>query len=98
MFLPEPRSPKTNRKNNQHPSQPVVSVAQYPPGHKWHGEVFWLHISTDNLRTYTSCDEMQHEFMEWCGGDFAPVSIPPISMGGLALILITFLSWGGGRT
>jgi hypothetical protein len=54
----------------QHPSQPVVFVAQYPPGHKWHGEVFWLHISTDNLRTYTSCDDMQHEFMEWCDRNF----------------------------
>ena len=54
----------------QHPSQPVVFVAQYPPGHKWHGEVFWLHVSTDNLRTYTSCDEMQHEFMVWCDRNF----------------------------
>jgi hypothetical protein len=54
----------------QHPAQPVVFVAQHPPGHEWHGEVFWLHVSTDNLRTYTSCDAMQHEFMEWCDRNF----------------------------
>ena len=54
----------------QHPSQPVVFVAKCPPGHKWHGEVFWLHVSTDNLRTYASCAEMQHEFMEWCDRNF----------------------------
>ena len=54
----------------QHPSQPVVFVAQYPVGHEWHGEIFWLHVSTDNLRTYTSCDAMQHEFMEWLDRNF----------------------------
>ena len=54
----------------QHPSQPVVFVAQYPEGHKWHGEIFWLHVSTDNLRTYTSCEAMQHEFMEWLDRNF----------------------------
>ena len=54
----------------QHPSQPVVFVAQHPVGHEWHGAIFWLHVSTDNLRTYTSCDATQHEFMEWLDRNF----------------------------
>ena len=54
----------------QHPSQPVVFRAQYPPGHEWHGEIFWLHVSTDNLRTYTSCDAMQSTFMAWLDRNF----------------------------
>ena len=66
----KPGEERCSVRMEQHPSQPVVFVAKYPPGHKWHGEVFWLHVSTDNLRTYTSCAEMQHEFMEWCDRNF----------------------------
>lgn len=54
----------------QHPNQPVVFKAQYPSHHKWHHEIFWLHVSTDNLRTYTSCPDIQREFMRWLDRNF----------------------------
>lgn len=54
----------------QHPAQPVVFKAIYPTHHKWHREIFWLHVSTDNLRSYTSCPAIQAEFMAWLTRNF----------------------------
>ena len=55
----------------QCPTQPVVFRAAFPVGHKHHGEIFWLHITTDNLRSYTSSDEIQVEFMDLLDSVFA---------------------------
>ncbi|PHR10098.1 MAG: hypothetical protein COB29_01155 [Sulfitobacter sp.] len=48
-------------------SQPVMFKTEYPEGHEYHGEIFWLWMHNDNVRTYTSCDAMQEEFREWWG-------------------------------
>ena len=49
----------------QCPYQPVLFKAEFPPGHAHHGEIFWLHIATDNIRTYTSIPSLQTTFMDW---------------------------------
>ena len=49
----------------QCPHQPVLFKAEFPPGHEHHGEIFWLHIATDNIRTYTSAPDVQTAFMDW---------------------------------
>ena len=49
----------------QCPYQPVLFKADFPLGHEHHGEIFWLHIATDNIRTYTSIPAMQQTFMDW---------------------------------
>ena len=49
----------------QCPHQPVLFKADFPPGHEHHGEIFWLHIATDNIRTYTSVPDVQTAFMDW---------------------------------
>jgi len=54
----------------QNPFQPVMYGAEFPTGHKWHGEKYVLHISTDNLRTYGSNPAMQIEFMAWLRRNF----------------------------
>ena len=54
----------------QNPFQPVMYGAEFPTGHKWHGEKYVLHISTDNLRTYGSNPAMQTEFMAWLRRNF----------------------------
>ena len=54
----------------QCPTQPVVFRAAYPEGHPRHGEIFWLHITTDNLRSYTSQDAIQTEFMDFLDSVF----------------------------
>ena len=54
----------------RHPAQPVVFKAECPPDHEWHNEIFWLHVSTDNIRTYTSSATMQNSFMDWLARTF----------------------------
>ena len=54
----------------QNPFQPCMYGAQYPADHPRHGEVFILHVSTDNLRTYSSCAEMPGEFLGWLRRNF----------------------------
>ena len=54
----------------QNPFQPCMYGAQYPVGHPRHGEIFILHVSTDNLRVYSSCAEMPREFLGWLRRNF----------------------------
>ena len=68
----------------QNPYQPCMFKAEYPAGHIHHGEIFILHVSTDNLRTYGSSPAIQGEFMAWLrrnfdvtGGDTSLRDQPP---------------------
>lgn len=54
----------------QCPTQPVIFRAQFPADHRYNGEIFWLHITTDNLRSYTSEDAIQTEFMDFLDSVF----------------------------
>jgi len=54
----------------QNPFQPCMYGAKYPTGHPRHGEIFILHVSTDNLRTYSSCADMPAEFLGWLQRNF----------------------------
>ena len=54
----------------QNPFQPCMYGAKYPAGHPRHGEIFILHVSTDNLRTYSSCPDMPAEFLGWLQRNF----------------------------
>jgi hypothetical protein len=54
----------------QNPYQPCIFKAEYPAGHPHHGEIFVLHISTDNLRTYGSSSAIQGDFMAWLRRNF----------------------------
>ena len=54
----------------QNPFQPCMYGALYPVGHPRRGEIFILHVSTDNLRTYSSCAEMPGEFLGWLRRNF----------------------------
>ena len=74
----------------QCPTQPVIFRAAFPTGHKHHGEIFWLHITTDNLRSYTSNDEIQSEFMDFLdsvfvttGGRTALQDLDPLTFHGV---------------
>lgn len=48
----------------QSAAQPFIFKARYPAG-PHHGEIFWVYISTDNIRTYTSCSDIHYEFRGW---------------------------------
>ena len=39
--------------------------AEYPADHEHHGEIWWLHVTTDNLRTYSSKRAIQEDFIAW---------------------------------
>jgi hypothetical protein len=54
----------------QNPFQPCMCGAKCPTGHPRHGEIFILHVSTDNLRTYSSCADMPAEFLGWLQRNF----------------------------
>ena len=49
----------------QNPYKPCVFKADHSAEHLHHGEIFILHVSTDNLRTYGSSPAIQGEFMAW---------------------------------
>ena len=74
----------------QCPTQPVIFRAAFPVGHRHHGEIFWLHITTDNLRSYTSNDAIQTEFMDFLdsvfvttGGRTALQDLDPLTFHGV---------------
>lgn len=46
-------------------TQPVIFKADYPEGHEFHGETFWVWVYSDNIRTYTSNPRIQSIFMTW---------------------------------
>ena len=54
----------------QSPFQPCMFQAKYPAGHARHGELFILHVSTDNLRTYGSDPSIQVDFLSWLRRQF----------------------------
>ena len=54
----------------QNPFQPCMFQAKCPTGHARHGELFILHVSTDNLRTYGSDPSIQADFMSWLRRQF----------------------------
>ena len=54
----------------QNPFQPCMFQAKYPADHARHGELFILHVSTDNLRTYGSDPGIQSDFMGWLRRQF----------------------------
>ena len=54
----------------QNPFQPCMFQAKYPTDHPRHGELFILHVSTDNLRTYGSDPDIQADFMSWLRRQF----------------------------
>ena len=68
----------------QNPFQPCMFKAKYPADHPRHGELFILHVSTDNLRTYGSDPDIQSDFMGWLrrqfdvtGGERSLRCLPP---------------------
>ena len=54
----------------QNPFQPCMFQAKYPADHPRRGELFILHVSTDNLRTYGSDPDIQADFMSWLRRQF----------------------------
>ena len=54
----------------QNPFQPCMFKAKYPIDHTRHGEMFTLHVSTDNLRTCGSDASIQADFMSWLRRQF----------------------------
>ena len=54
----------------QNPFQPCMFKAKYPADHCRSGELFILHVSTDNLRTYGSDPGIQTDFMSWLRRQF----------------------------
>jgi hypothetical protein len=49
----------------QSATQPVIFRADFPKGHEFFGEIFWVWIYNDNFRTYTSAPAIQTVFRSW---------------------------------
>jgi hypothetical protein len=62
----------------QCPSQPNILVADFPPGHLLHEELFWIWINVDNLRGYDSSkgNVIWNEFNTWLEAEFVLTGDP----------------------
>ncbi|PHR10089.1 MAG: hypothetical protein COB29_01225 [Sulfitobacter sp.] len=54
----------------QSATQPVIFRANFPVGHEFHGEIFWMWIYNDNFRSYTSAPAIQMLFRSWFASVF----------------------------
>jgi len=51
-------------------AQPVIYRAVFPVDHRHYQERFILAISTDNLRVFSSSDEVYQQYREWLNSEF----------------------------
>ena len=54
----------------QSAAQPCVFKAVYPANHEFHGEIFWVWLFNDNIRTYYSHPKIHEDFRVWLAGRY----------------------------